>query len=57
MEVKIKDWVIKRHMEGVWYLADVPHYGEVVVSKAKIQERLGLSEKELDEILEQVNSN
>lgn len=57
MEVKIKDWVIKRHMEGVWYLADVPPHGEAVVSKATIQERLGLSEKEVDEILEQVKSN
>ena len=67
MEVKIKDWVIKRYIADGWYLVDtsvrfgktdVPDgFGQIVANKAKLVECLDVDEKELDKILEQVKSN
>lgn len=58
MEVKIKDWVIKRYIADGWYLVDTPdRFGQIVANKAKLVECLDVDEKELDKILEQVKSN
>lgn len=59
MEVKIKDWVIKRYIDDGWYLVDKRpgskhRAGDIVMKKEQIQAELGVDEKELDEILAQV---
>ena len=62
MEVKIKDWVIKKYVSEGFYLVDAPStnpddngkLSEIVANKATIQAELGIDEKELDEILAQV---
>lgn len=53
--MKVKDWDIKRHIKDDFYLVEAPDpWGEVVLHKKKIQEHLGVDEKELEEILAQV---
>lgn len=59
MEVKIKDWVIKKYVSDGWYLVDTKPgskygAGDIVMKKEQIQAELGVEEKELDEILAQV---
>lgn len=59
MEVKIKDWVIKKCVKDGWYLvatspASKNGWGDVMMKKEQIQAELGIDEKELDEILKQV---
>ena len=67
MEVKIKDWVIKKCVKDGWYLVDTPErfgktdvpdgFGQIVANKAQLVEYLDVDEKELDKILEQVKSD
>ncbi len=59
MEVKIKDWVIKKYVSDGWYLvATSPTskngWGDALMKKEDIQAELGIGEKELDELLKQV---
>lgn len=66
MEVKIKEWVIKKYIADGWYLVDTPErfgktdvpdgFGQIVTNKKQLLEYLDVDEKELDEILKQVES-